>query len=273
MADEVGALLIADEMITGLGRTGKRWGIDHTGVRPDVVTIGKAFGGGFPLSGLLTTDEIAQARAVGQPVGIVVELRRQPAGRRRRRRRAADHRRGEAGRQRARRGRGAEARAASRSSIAIRSSASSTARACSSAIELVKDKKTKEPLPRKVTERIFTEAVRRGLLTMAYAASFRIQPALTIDEATAKNGVAILREVFDLVERERIWQRMTGAGRAAPPPLSGWRDRLAHVDRGLVRLRPRAVRARPRRARSAPSRSICWCARTARSRSRRRRWS
>jgi len=74
-------------------------------------------------------------------------------------------------------------------------------------MELVKDKKTKEPLPRRVTERIFTEAVKRGLLTMAYAASFRIQPALTIDESTAKNGVEILREVFDVVERERLWQQ------------------------------------------------------------------
>ena len=37
-------------------------------------------------------------------------------------------------------------------------------------MELVKDKKTKEPLPRRVTERIFAEAVKRGLLTMAYAA-------------------------------------------------------------------------------------------------------
>jgi hypothetical protein len=41
---------------------------------------------------------------------------------------------------------------------------------------------------------------------MAYAASFRIQPSLTIDAATARNGVAILREVFDLVERERLWR-------------------------------------------------------------------
>jgi 4-aminobutyrate aminotransferase-like enzyme len=41
---------------------------------------------------------------------------------------------------------------------------------------------------------------------MAYSASFRIQPALTIDESTAKNGVEILREVFDLCERERLWQ-------------------------------------------------------------------
>src|SRR5204862_544753 len=73
-------------------------------------------------------------------------------------------------------------------------------------MELVADKKTKQPLPRKVTERIFTEAVKRGLLTMAYSASFRIQPALTIDEGTAKNGVEILREVFDVVERERLWQ-------------------------------------------------------------------
>ena len=41
---------------------------------------------------------------------------------------------------------------------------------------------------------------------MAYAPSFRIQPALTIDEATARNGVAILREVFDWVAAERLWQ-------------------------------------------------------------------
>jgi len=56
-------------------------------------------------------------------------------------------------------------------------------------VELVKDKKTKEPLPRRVTERIFGECVKRGLLTMAYSASFRIQPALTIDEATAKKAL------------------------------------------------------------------------------------
>jgi 4-aminobutyrate aminotransferase-like enzyme len=74
-------------------------------------------------------------------------------------------------------------------------------------MELVLDKKTKQPLPRRVTERIFSEAVRRGLLTMAYASSFRIQPALTIDEATAKNGVEILREVFDVVERENLWRQ------------------------------------------------------------------
>jgi 4-aminobutyrate aminotransferase-like enzyme len=73
-------------------------------------------------------------------------------------------------------------------------------------IELVRDKRTKEPLSRRVTRAIFDECVRRGLLTMAYAPSFRIQPALTIDPATARNGIAILREVLDHVTRTGIWE-------------------------------------------------------------------
>ena len=84
---------------------------------------------------------------------------------------------------------------------------------------------------------------------MAYAASFRIQPALTIDEATARNGVAILREVFDLVERERLWQwsgRRCRATAGAPASQRLARHHRAR-DLGLVRLRPRAVHAGARR--------------------------
>lgn len=73
-------------------------------------------------------------------------------------------------------------------------------------IELVRDKQTKQPLSRAVTERIFGECVRRGLLTMAYAPSVRLQPALTIDEATAKTGLGILAEVFDRVRNEAWWK-------------------------------------------------------------------
>jgi 4-aminobutyrate aminotransferase-like enzyme len=74
------------------------------------------------------------------------------------------------------------------------------------AIELVRDKRTKEPLAKSVTQRIYKACVERGLLTMAYAARVRLQPALTIDEATARNGILVLREVFDLVKRERWWE-------------------------------------------------------------------
>ena len=137
-------------------------------------------------------------------------------------------------------------------------------------MELVTDKKTKEPLPRRVTERIFTEACGAGLLTMAYAASFRIQPSLTIDEATAKNGVAILREVFDVVERERLWQAVTPAAAGAAVRLAR-QDRARH--RRLVRLRPRAVHARPRGHDRDDPALPAGAARTVRSPSPRRRWS
>ncbi len=67
---EVGALLVADEMITGFGRTGRPWGIDHTpGVKPDVVTLGKAFGSGFPVSGVLTRTDIAETPPWNKPSG------------------------------------------------------------------------------------------------------------------------------------------------------------------------------------------------------------
>ena len=49
MADEYGALLIADEIQSGLGRSGKWWAIEHAGVVPDMITSAKALGGGYPL--------------------------------------------------------------------------------------------------------------------------------------------------------------------------------------------------------------------------------
>jgi hypothetical protein len=61
-------------------------------------------------------------------------------------------------------------------------------------------------LSRNVTRVIFDECVRRGLLGMGYAPSFRIQPALTIDIETAMNGISVLREVFDHVKARRLWE-------------------------------------------------------------------
>ncbi len=53
------ALLVVDEIQSGLGRTGRMFAFEHEGVRPDIVIIGKALGGGFyPVSAILADDEI-----------------------------------------------------------------------------------------------------------------------------------------------------------------------------------------------------------------------
>jgi 4-aminobutyrate aminotransferase-like enzyme len=205
IADELDALLIADEMITGFGRTGRYWGIDHSGVRPDIVTLGKAFGGGFPLSGVLTSDEIANAKPWAEPSGSSSSYGGNPLG--------------------ASAGAAAlrvldedrlDENARTVGAAMLREMASFVddypfvgevrGRGLFLAIELVKDKRTKELLPKTVTRRIYDACVARGLLSMTYAPRVRLQPSLTIDEETAKNGIAILREVFDLVKRERWWE-------------------------------------------------------------------
>ncbi len=56
-----GSLLIADEVQTGLGRTGKLWGVDHWDVVPDIIAVAKSLGGGvMPISAICTTEEIFQ---------------------------------------------------------------------------------------------------------------------------------------------------------------------------------------------------------------------
>jgi len=68
-------------------------------------------------------------------------------------------------------------------------------------MDLVKDRTTKEPLAREVTEQIFLGALRRGLLLMGYFSRVRINPPLVLTEREARDGVAILDEVFAEVSR------------------------------------------------------------------------
>ncbi len=63
-----GVLLIADEVQTGLGRTGKLWGVDHWNVAPDILTVAKSLGGGvMPISAVCTTEEIYQPMMYPNP--------------------------------------------------------------------------------------------------------------------------------------------------------------------------------------------------------------
>src|SRR5512138_2660500 len=63
-----GVLLIADEVQTGLARTGKLWGVDHWDVAPDILATAKSLGGGvMPVSAVTTTEEIFQPMMYPNP--------------------------------------------------------------------------------------------------------------------------------------------------------------------------------------------------------------
>lgn len=63
--DRNGLLLIYDEIQCGMGRSGKLWAYEHSGNAPDIMTIAKALGGGFPIGACLAKAEVAQAMGVG----------------------------------------------------------------------------------------------------------------------------------------------------------------------------------------------------------------
>ncbi len=206
IAREHEALLIVDEMITSFGRTGKLFGCDHTGTEPDVMTIGKGFGGGFPVTGLISTDEITQAMPFAKPSASSSSYGGNPVA--------------------------ATAALATVRTILDEGLVENAARVgavllreCRAlqekyefvgdvrgtglliGMDLVMDRTTKAPLPSAVTEEMFRMALQRGLLLMGYAPRVRINPPLILTEREARDGAAILDEVFGEMARTERWWR------------------------------------------------------------------
>ena len=201
IAREHGALLIADEMITGFGRTGAMWGCDHDGVVPDIMTVGKGMGGGFPLAAVISTEKTTAAKPWSNPSASSSSYGGNPL-----------------------------AAAAGLASLEIilkqdlvknaervgkvmlgrldelkdkyRCVGEVRGRGLMLGIELVRDRTTKEPLAKTVTQALYQECLRRGLVSMTYSPSVRINPPLTIREETALAGLAILDEALEAVVRE-----------------------------------------------------------------------
>jgi predicted acetylornithine/succinylornithine family transaminase len=65
LCDRSGALLILDEVQTGLGRTGRLWGHEHAGIEPDVMTLAKGLANGVPVGAMLARDHVAAALTPG----------------------------------------------------------------------------------------------------------------------------------------------------------------------------------------------------------------
>jgi 4-aminobutyrate aminotransferase-like enzyme len=206
IAREHDALLIADEMITGLGRTGRMFGCEHTGVEPDVMTIGKGLGNGFPVSGIMSTDEITAARPFanasassssygGNPLAAAAALATVET--------IVDDGLAENA------GRVGAVLLRELRHLQDRYELIGDVRGAGLLIglDLVKDRRTKEPLGREVCERIFLGALRRGLLLMGYFSRVRINPPLVLTETQARDGVAILDEVFAEVSADGSHRR------------------------------------------------------------------
>jgi len=200
IAREHDALFIADEMISGFGRTGRMWGVDHDGVVPDILTVGKGVGGGFPLSGVISTDALTQSKPWSNPSGSSSSYGGNPL-----------------------------AAAAGLASLEIITrenlveNADRVGRAMLAKLEtmkekhrivgdvrgkglllgldLVRDRTTKELAPKELTRELFQECLRRGLVAMSYTPVIRINPPLSIDEETALEGLEILDEAIASVAR------------------------------------------------------------------------
>ncbi|MFH2202508.1 MAG: aspartate aminotransferase family protein [Elusimicrobiota bacterium] len=201
IAHEHGGLLIADEMITGFGRTGKWFGCQHEGVQPDIMTVGKGIAGGFPVSGLIAPSAIAAAKPFADPSGSSSSYGGNPlaaaacnaALKILKNEKLVDNSR-DLGAHMLARLKKLQDRFAFIGDV--------RGQGLLIGVELVQDRATKKPLAKTACRRIFDEALRRGLMTMSYSPVIRINPPLNITREQADRGLDILEEVFAAVSGE-----------------------------------------------------------------------
>jgi 4-aminobutyrate aminotransferase-like enzyme len=200
VARDHGALLFADEMITGFGRTGSMWGTDHEGVVPDIMTVGKGVGGGFPLSGVVSTETLTRSKPWANPsassssyggnplasaaglAALEIILKEDLAGN-------------------AERVGAIMLTELRRLHEKYRTVGEVRGRGLLLGLELVEDRRTRKPLEKEITRDLYQECLRRGLVAMTYSPTIRINPPLVISEETARAGLAILDEALGAVLR------------------------------------------------------------------------
>ena len=200
IADECGALLIADEVLTGFGRTGTMWASDQFGLKPDVMTIGKGMGGGFPLSAVASSFARMSAKPFGEASGSSSSYGGNPLAA------AAGLAAVEAildenlVENSARVG-AKMLEALKRLQDKYRFIGDVRGRGLMIGVEMVADRKTKAPLDKTITRALFHEVLERGLVTMSYSNVIRINPPLVITEDEALRGIDILDQSFAAISR------------------------------------------------------------------------
>ena len=201
LAEEIGALLISDEMIAGFGRTGKMFGSQHFDFKPDIMTIGKGFGGGYPMTGLMSNDEIIFSKPFADPSGSSSSYGGNPL---------------------------ASASALATLKTILEDDLVENSRVVGEfmieklcefknkfsfvddvrgkglmiGMSLVDPKNKKDALDKKYSKQIFQQCLKRGLIVMGYNPEIRINPPLIITKEIAEEGISIMEEAFSHVEEE-----------------------------------------------------------------------
>lgn len=213
ICDRHAVLFIADEIITGLGRTGRNFGLDHWHVAPDIITLGKGLAAGYaPLGAVIVSERIVRAiregsgghtqgfTYSGNPLSCAAGLAVLQH--------LEDH---DLVRQAERRGAHLKAQLERLEDIPIVGDVRGLGMFCG--VEFVRDRRTREPLPAglQVARRIVDRAFELGLIVIAglpgcadgvNGDQLQISPAFIFSEQEIEQSVRLLREAIETVAAE-----------------------------------------------------------------------
>jgi 4-aminobutyrate aminotransferase / (S)-3-amino-2-methylpropionate transaminase / 5-aminovalerate transaminase len=177
------------------------FGVQHDNVIPDIITIGKGFGGGFPMTGLMSRDEVIFSKPFANPSGSSSSYGGNPLA--------------------------STSAYITLKTILEEGLVENSANVGSFmmerlnqlkekfsivgdvrgkglmiGVELVKDKNSKEKLDKKYTKMFFKECLKRGLIIMGYNPDIRINPPLVITKEIAEEGISIMEEALTYVAEQ-----------------------------------------------------------------------
>ena len=204
LCDETGILLVADEIQSGMGRTGMMWAVEQAGVQPDVLVTAKGLGSGMPIGAIVARESVMKWKAGshgstfgGNPVSCAAAL--------------ATLRLVEDGLMQNARVMGERMLAGLRA-LQAEHEIIGDVRGVGLfiGVEFVLDRETKEPA-KKFVEDLMQLAFRRGLLLLSCGSStIRIAPPLVVDEYDVDTGLAVLGECIEELSSERASSRGKG---------------------------------------------------------------
>lgn len=189
-------LLFCDEVLTCMARTGKMFASDHWGVTPDIMTLGKGFGNGFPVTAMCVSEELAPAvehisassSYGGNPMACAAALASIEVIEEE----------------------GLCERSAHLGELFLRRMnemkerhpiiGDARGKGCLLALEIVKDRETKEPFP-DAGKMIYQKAFSKGLAWVPSGHILRLSPPMILDDDAANKGLDIIEEAIAETEK------------------------------------------------------------------------